>query len=494
MEPLSVWLNGHRDKVIAGTVERLSTRDELRRGAEEPIRDFFDGLLLSLDRKHEALESVLRGWVVTRHGALAPDACPVGLLPVLGAFKQAVWSEFQADPPAADALSLAAQFDSIVDDAAVILSKMEAAALMDELSHQLVAGVETHAADDAKESFVSVAAHELKTPLTVIEGYTNMLKMDIAASAAAAPRLGVMVQGIESGITRLRDLIEDLIDVSLIEMSLMGLEVQPVWLRRLFDIAEFELATALRQRTLTLEINRDSLPSRPMLADAERLLQAFHKILMNAVKYTPDGGRITVSGQEREGFVEITVADTGIGIEQDYLERIFDKFAIHGDITRHSSGKIKFKGGGAGLGLAIARGIVEAHGGTIWAESPGLDETRFPGSRFHIMLPMRDVRTAEGSAPLLVSTPEKAVNPHIPSEAKSGDAVKEATHTDEKLAGGEVRTGPAVTAEATRPGRPPLAEILLKQTQQSPIEEQKLAGAPSTDSDQVLNNDKMDES
>jgi signal transduction histidine kinase len=89
------------------------------------------------------------------------------------------------------------------------------------------------------------------------------------------------------------------------------------------------------------------------------------------------------------GFVEVSVADTGIGIAAEHQQRIFEKFGGLGDAARHSSGKTKFKGGGAGLGLAIARGIIEAHGGAIWCESAGYDEVNCPGSTFHIMVPIR---------------------------------------------------------------------------------------------------------
>ncbi|MFT3894819.1 MAG: ATP-binding protein [Anaerolineales bacterium] len=89
------------------------------------------------------------------------------------------------------------------------------------------------------------------------------------------------------------------------------------------------------------------------------------------------------------GFIEVTVADTGIGISPDNQVSIFEKFGQLGRVELHSSGKTKFKGGGPGLGLPIAKGIIEAHGGTIWVESPGYDEKTFPGSTFHILIPSR---------------------------------------------------------------------------------------------------------
>jgi signal transduction histidine kinase len=116
-------------------------------------------------------------------------------------------------------------------------------------------------------------------------------------------------------------------------------------------------------------------------------------VIGNAIKYTPDGGLITVSGREMQdealgACVEITVKDTGIGIDLEHQELIFEKFYQTGAVEVHSSGDTKFKGGGPGLGLAIARGIVQAHRGRIWVESQGYDEANCPGSTFHILLPM----------------------------------------------------------------------------------------------------------
>jgi signal transduction histidine kinase len=131
--------------------------------------------------------------------------------------------------------------------------------------------------------------------------------------------------------------------------------------------------------------------------DPEKLKKALSKILMNALKYTPDNGQVVVSGSlvrqdevtdELAGFVDIQVTDTGIGIDPENLETIFEKFGSIGDASLHSSSKTKFKGGGPGLGLPIARGIVEAHGGRVWAESAGFDEETCPGSTFHVELPI----------------------------------------------------------------------------------------------------------
>jgi signal transduction histidine kinase len=152
--------------------------------------------------------------------------------------------------------------------------------------------------------------------------------------------------------------------------------------------AEFEPALHRRQLSLTLD-RLDHLPD--IWADPEFLYKVFYHLIVNAIKYTPDGGAITVSGATDSGeagqpVVELVVRDTGIGIDPDHHELIFEKFYQTGEVAVHSSGRTKFKGGGPGLGLAIARGIVQAHGGKIWVESPGYDEDSCPGSRFHVRL------------------------------------------------------------------------------------------------------------
>jgi signal transduction histidine kinase len=228
-----------------------------------------------------------------------------------------------------------------------------------------------------------------------------MLRLELTETTH--PRAALMVKGVQTGIGRLRELIEDMIEVSLIDSGLLKLEYQPVWLLRMIDIAVSEAYEAASIRRLMIDVKSETLPSRPTVGDPERLLKAFQKVLANAIKYTPDGGKITVSGCERPGYVDLRVEDTGIGIAPENLERIFEKFSNIGDPTRHSSGKVKYKAGGAGLGLMIAKGVLEAHGGTIWAESPGCDEEKHPGSCFHLMIPLRNVTSGEGMSPLVAT-------------------------------------------------------------------------------------------
>jgi signal transduction histidine kinase len=153
-------------------------------------------------------------------------------------------------------------------------------------------------------------------------------------------------------------------------------------------------------RQIALEMDPFPEDGAPTYGDPERLHQAIFNVIGNAIKFTPDGKQIHITNtlypaKEDEdgklrGYMCIRVIDTGIGIAPENQERIFDKFSGLGSVALHSTSKYKFKGGGPGLGLAITRGIIEAHGGRVWVESEGYDEDRCPGSTFHIYLPLRD--------------------------------------------------------------------------------------------------------
>jgi signal transduction histidine kinase len=155
---------------------------------------------------------------------------------------------------------------------------------------------------------------------------------------------------------------------------------------------EVDFAEALEERSLTLTVKGlDALPF--YVGDPDMLYKVLYHLVNNAIKYTPDGGRIMIIGRRVDvsglgGCIEIAVEDTGIGISQEDIALIFEKFYRTGELALHSSGTTTFKGGGPGLGLAIAKGIVEAHGGRIWAESSGCDEETCPGSRFVVQLPL----------------------------------------------------------------------------------------------------------
>ncbi len=241
--------------------------------------------------------------------------------------------------------------------------------------------------DKSKSNFISVAAHELKTPLTLIEGYSSMLGDMLPKEPDSAPK--TLLDGIHTGIHRLREIVDDMIDVSLIDNKLLSLNLQPLWINRIINLLLDEVKTTVTEREQTLEFHTFPGSEELIFADPERIYQAFRNVIINAIKYTPDRGKITIDGRILPGFIEVSISDTGIGISIEDQTTIFEKFEQVGEIALHSSGKTKFKGGGPGLGLAITRGIIDAHGGAIWVESPGYDEEKCPGSIFHILLPQR---------------------------------------------------------------------------------------------------------
>ena len=241
--------------------------------------------------------------------------------------------------------------------------------------------------DKSKSAFISVAAHELKTPITLIDGYASMME-DLIREGEGIPLDGLL-SGMQGGIRRLRAIVDDMLDVSMIDNDLLNLNFQPIQIGTILEILERDMNETVNNRRQTLEVRQFDGDRQWIYVDAGRIMQALRNILENAVKYTPDGGRIMVDGRTLPGLVEVTIADTGIGISPEDQEIIFEKFGQLGQVGLHSSGKTKYKGSGPGLGLPISRGILEAHGGSIWVQSEGHDEKACPGSTFHVLIPIR---------------------------------------------------------------------------------------------------------
>lgn len=269
--------------------------------------------------------------------------------------------------------------------------------------------------DKSKSAFISVAAHELKTPLTLIEGYSSMLE-DLPGEQQNNGQLKSLLAGMTTGIDRLRLIVDDMIDVSVIDNDLLRLTFQPAQIGLLLEALRKEVEPVVQSRKLSLTVERFEGSRLWIYLDSIRITQALRNVLNNAIKFTPDNGSITVDGRSLPGFIEVTVKDTGIGISPENQNTIFEKFGQLGSVGRHSSGKTKFKGGGPGLGLPIARGILEAHGGSIWVESPGYDEKACPGSIFHILIPARIEAPDPNMAKLFDTLGKKDDNSNAMSE------------------------------------------------------------------------------
>ena len=247
--------------------------------------------------------------------------------------------------------------------------------------------------DQNKSDFIQVVAHELRTPLSVIKGYGEMLHGDKVVQSEEMPRR--LVSGMLNGIKRMHEVVNTMLDIMKIDNQALQLLPDKIALSYVMAVLQEKMAQSLHERQLTLAV-QDITTIPNIEADPDLLHKLFHQLLLNAIKYTPDGGDIMIYGrlldnnvlETDEEFVEIVIEDTGIGIDPEFHEMIFTKFYQTGKVSLHSSGKTKFKAGGPGLGLAIAQGIVEAHGGRIWVESERHDDDACPGSRFHVILPV----------------------------------------------------------------------------------------------------------
>jgi signal transduction histidine kinase len=245
--------------------------------------------------------------------------------------------------------------------------------------------------DKNKSDFIQVAAHELRTPLTVIKGYLGMIKSSPAMQTDSS--LLQAMEGVLQGTNRLHQVVNSMLDVARLENQIITPHFETVALGPILRLIRKDYVEDLEARQIALELD-SNLNSAPALhADSELLKKALDNVIVNAIKFTPDGGSIFVSAQpvqvdgHRE-FCEIRIRDTGIGIDPANHDIIFEKLYQLGKVELHSSGRTKFKGGGPGLGLAIAAGIVKSHGGKIWVESPGYDEEKLPGSTFIIQIPV----------------------------------------------------------------------------------------------------------
>jgi hypothetical protein len=251
---------------------------------------------------------------------------------------------------------------------------------------------EAEAANRAKDEFLATLSHELRTPLTAILGWARLLRTGNLPKGTA----GGALETIERNAKAQSQLIDELLDVSRIVTGKLRLDTRPVELDRVIEAAVESVRPAARAKQIRLEVELGPLGG-PLLGDAGRLQQVAWNLLSNAVKFTPDGGRVGVLLRRAGPHAEVTVEDTGQGIGAEFLPHVFDRF-------RQADGSTTRRHGGLGLGLAIARHLVELHGGAISADSEG--EGR--GSSFTVRLPL-SAADAAGAGPQ--HTPEGVVSP-----------------------------------------------------------------------------------
>lgn len=234
------------------------------------------------------------------------------------------------------------------------------------LSQALQANHALKEANRLKDELISTLAHEMRTPLTSIKGYTTALLMeDVSFSPSTQQEF---LQIIDEECDVLQNLIHDLLESSMIDAGLLKLEPQPVLLPRLARELIAERAHQARNHQFVIDFADDF----PIIdADPQRIAQVLRNLIDNAIKYSPDGGLIVVRGENHDHEVIVSVSDQGVGIAPEHLNRLFEKyFRIESGLVRHMVG--------SGLGLPIAHTIVQSHNGRIWAESqPGAGTTFF---------------------------------------------------------------------------------------------------------------------
>lgn len=222
-----------------------------------------------------------------------------------------------------------------------------------------------------QSSFVSIVSHELQTPVAVIKAYAGTLaRPDAAWNGNTVIRIA---HTIEEECDRLHRLITSMLDLSRIQAGRVAMTIGPVDLVELIE----SVAERNQVRSSSHQIVTELPANFPLIrGDAEKLRQALGNLVDNAIKYSPSGGVITISGRAEHQSVVVSVSDEGIGIPVEERERVFDRFhRVDTSLSRSTQG--------AGLGLYICRVIVEAHGGALWVESPGPNR----GSTFTIRLP-----------------------------------------------------------------------------------------------------------
>jgi signal transduction histidine kinase len=225
--------------------------------------------------------------------------------------------------------------------------------------------------EQMRSQLLGDVSHELRTPLTVIKGTMEALQDGVLPAGPAT------FAQVEQEAERLQHLVNDLQELSRVEAGAYMLERYPLSVETLVQTAvrRLERSFQAKQIGLTAQVAAD-LPALP--GDQDRLLQVLLNLLSNAGQYTPAGGQVQLQVERRGGEVVLAVKDTGIGIPPEHIGQLFTRF------YRVDKSRSRQAGGGSGIGLALARHLVEAHGGRIWAESPGAGQ----GSTFAFALPL----------------------------------------------------------------------------------------------------------
>jgi signal transduction histidine kinase len=225
--------------------------------------------------------------------------------------------------------------------------------------------------DQVKDEFISIASHDLRSPMATVKNYIWLARSELGKAAPKAKKdLDIALESTEHGIS----LVADMLDVSRIEAGRIELNPEKLEIRHETEliVKEFQKQASDKQITLSSDITGDLSVN----ADKERVHQVLTNLTGNAIKFTPPKGKVTITGKKTGKIIEITIADTGIGIKKEDMDKLFTKFG------KLESGTSVPSSQGTGLGLFISKNIIELSGGKIWVESkPGV------GSKFIFTLP-----------------------------------------------------------------------------------------------------------
>ncbi len=257
---------------------------------------------------------------------------------------------------------------------------------------------------EMKDEFLANLSHELRTPLSAIIGWAQVLRHGRRSEADLTKGLDTIERNARVQV----QLIEDLLDMSRITSGKVRLDIQPVAPISFIEAAIESVRPAADAKSIRIEKMLDSRAG-PVAADANRMQQVIWNLLSNAIKFTPKGGKVQVLMERVNSHIEISVADTGIGIKRDFLPHVFERFVqADASTTRRYAG--------LGLGLFIVKQLVELHGGTVRAQSPGEN----CGSTFAVHLPVTALRRSANNEERLRPTTEPDVSPDFKSVDLSG--------------------------------------------------------------------------
>jgi len=283
--------------------------------------------------------------------------------------------------PVIDHLGQPTHFACILTD---VTAEREIAALNERLTksveHLRRANEIADNASRAKDEFLATLSHELRTPMTSIVGWAQMLRM----FGSSRQNLDEAADAILASARAQSQLVEDLLDLSRITTGKLRLHPATLDLAEVVEAAVQVVVPAAAAKRIEIEKH---IEHANVFADRNRLQQVIWNLLSNAVKFTPDRGRIEIRVEQKQTRAEITVSDSGRGIDPAFLPAVFDRFAQAESVAGRSTG-------GLGLGLAIVRSIVELHGGEVTADSAGLGK----GSTFRVTLPVTDAQVLSAAA------------------------------------------------------------------------------------------------